>query len=81
MSLNDKPNIHTVDENRFRSVCEYKHLEICDEYELVIDENEKLISWKLNKHRTKVLIEKKTRNWNVSDLRRRVIVIVVWNEM
>ena len=66
MSLDDKPNIHAVVENGLQSACENEHLEvakylstICDEYELVIDENGKLISWKVNKNWTKELIGKK----------------------
>jgi hypothetical protein len=65
MSLDNKPNIHANNEFGFQLACHNGHLEVvkylvelCDEYELVIDENGKLISWKVNKNWTKELIGK-----------------------
>ena len=65
MEQEDKPDIHEYNECGFRWACENRHLEvvkylstICDEYEIVIDENGKLISWKVNKDWTKELIGK-----------------------
>lgn len=65
MEQEDKPNIHENNEEGFRWAFRNRSLEIvmylvelCDEYEIVMDENGKLVSWKLNKDWMKELIGK-----------------------
>jgi hypothetical protein len=65
MSLDNKTDIRVKDDDGFCWACRMERLEVvkylvelCDEYEIVMDENGKLISWKVNKDWAKELIGK-----------------------